>query len=111
MKDWFKFRTAWLQAIGMFELEAAGRLFLAVITYAATGEEPALSGPEMAVFTVIAQVLREDAELSAMKRLLPEPKADGRRRKEAKKSSAFRKNTTVKSSAFRKRTAVKSSAF
>jgi len=67
MKDWFKFRTAWLQAIGMFELEAAGRLFLAVITYAATGEEPALSGPEMAVFTVIAQVLREDAELSAMK--------------------------------------------
>jgi len=67
MKDWFKFRTAWLQAIDMFELEAAGRLFLAVITYAATGEEPALSGPEMAVFTVIAQVLREDAELSAMK--------------------------------------------
>ena len=67
MKDWFKFRTAWLQAIGMFELEAAGRLFLAVITYAATGEEPALSGPEMAVFIVIAQVLREDAELSAMK--------------------------------------------
>ena len=67
MKDWFKFRIAWLQAIGMFELEAAGRLFLAVITYAATGEEPALSGPEMAVFTVIAQVLREDAELSAMK--------------------------------------------
>ncbi len=67
MKDWFKFRTAWLQAIGMFELEAAGRLFLAVITYAATGEEPALSGPEMAVFTVIAQVLREDTELSAMK--------------------------------------------
>ena len=67
MKDWFKFRTAWLQAIGMFELEAAGRLFLAVITYAATGEEPALSGPEMAVFTVIAQVLREDAELSARK--------------------------------------------
>ena len=67
MKDWFKFRTAWLQAIGMFELEAAGRLFLAVITYAATGEEPALSGPEMAVFTGIAQVLREDAELSAMK--------------------------------------------
>ena len=67
MKDWFKFRTAWLQAIGMFELEAASRLFLAVITYAATGEEPALSGPEMAVFTVIAQVLREDAELSAMK--------------------------------------------
>lgn len=67
MKDWFKFRTAWLQAIGMFELEAAGRLFLAVITYAATGEEPALSGPEKAVFTVIAQVLREDAELSAMK--------------------------------------------
>ena len=67
MKDWFKLRTAWLQAICMFELEAAGRLFLAVITYAATGEEPALSGPEMAVFTVIAQVLREDAELSAMK--------------------------------------------
>ena len=67
MKDWFKFRIAWLQAIGMFELEAIGRLFLAVITYAATGEEPALSGPEMAVFTVIAQVLREDAELSAMK--------------------------------------------
>jgi hypothetical protein len=67
MKDWFKFRTAWLQAIGMFEHEAIGRLFLAVITYAATGEEPALSGPEMAVFTVIAQVLREDAELSAMK--------------------------------------------
>ena len=67
MKEWFKFRTAWLQAIGMFELEAAGRLFLAVITYAATGEEPALSGPEMAVFTVIAQVLREDAEMSAMK--------------------------------------------
>ena len=67
MKDWFKFRIAWLQAIGMFEHEAIGRLFLAVITYAATGEEPALSGPEMAVFTVIAQVLREDAELSAMK--------------------------------------------
>ena len=67
MKDWFKFRIAWLQAIGMFELEAIGRLFLAVITYAATGEEPALSGPEKAVFTVIAQVLREDAELSAMK--------------------------------------------
>ena len=64
MKDWFKFRLAWLQAIGMFELEAIGRLFLAVINYAATGEEPALSGPEMAVFTVIAQVLREDAELS-----------------------------------------------
>ena len=52
MKDW---------------LEAIGRLFLAVINYAATGEEPALSGPEMAVFIVIAQVLREDAELSAMK--------------------------------------------
>ena len=67
MKDWFKFRIAWLQAIGMFEHEAIGRLFLAVITYAATGEEPALSGPEKAVFTVIAQVLREDAELSAMK--------------------------------------------
>ena len=67
MKDWFKFRIAWLQAIGMFELEAIGRLFLAVINYAATGEEPALSGPEMAVFIVIAQVLREDAELSAMK--------------------------------------------
>ena len=67
MKDWFKFRIAWLQAIGMFELEAIGRLFLAVITYAATGEEPALSGQEKAVFTVIAQVLREDAELSAMK--------------------------------------------
>ena len=48
----------------MFEHEAIGRLFLAVINYAATGEEPALSGPEMAVFTVIAQVLREDAELS-----------------------------------------------
>ena len=67
MKDWFKFRIAWLQAIGMFELEAIGRLFLAVINYAATGEKPALSGPEMAVFIVIAQVLREDAELSAMK--------------------------------------------
>ena len=67
MKDWFKFRIAWLQAIGMFELEAIGRLFLAVINYAATGEEPALSGPEMAVFIVIAQVLQEDAELSAMK--------------------------------------------
>ena len=51
----------------MFELEAIGRLFLAVINYAATGEAPALSGPEMAVFIVIAQVLREDAELSAMK--------------------------------------------
>ena len=67
MKDWFKFRIAWLQAISMFEHEAIGRLFLAVINYAATGEAPALSGPEMAVFIVIAQVLREDAELSAMK--------------------------------------------
>lgn len=99
MKDWFKFRIAWLQAIGMFEHEAIGRLFLAVITYAATGEEPALSGPEMAVFTVIAQVLREDAELSAMKSAAG---AQGGRpkKKRSEKSSAFRKNTTVKSSAF-----------
>ena len=92
MKDWFKFRTAWLQAIGMFELEAAGRLFLAVITYAATGEEPALSGPEMAVFTVIAQVLREDAELSEKRAVCGAMGGRPKRIKECNEKQSFSEN-------------------
>ena len=92
MKDWFKFRTAWLQAIGMFELEAAGRLFLAVITYAATGEEPALSGPEMAVFIVIAQVLREDAELSEKRAVCGALGGRPKRTKECNEKQSFSEN-------------------
>ena len=92
MKDWFKFRIAWLQAIGMFELEAIGRLFLAVITYAATGEEPALSGPEKAVFTVIAQVLREDAELSEKRAVCGALGGRPKRRKECNEKQSFSEN-------------------
>ena len=92
MKDWFKFRIAWLQAIGMFEHEAIGRLFLAVITYAATGEEPALSGPEKAVFTVIAQVLREDAELSEKRAVCGALGGRPKRRKECNEKQSFSEN-------------------
>ena len=92
MKDWFKFRIAWLQAIGMFELEAIGRLFLAVINYAATGEEPALSGPEMAVFTVIAQVLREDAELSEKRAVCGALGGRPKRIKECNEKQSFSEN-------------------
>ena len=92
MKDWFKFRIAWLQAIGMFEHEAIGRLFLAVITYAATGEEPALSGPEKAVFTVIAQVLREDAELSEKRAVCGALGGRPKRIKECNEKQSFSEN-------------------
>ena len=92
MKDWFKFRIAWLQAIGMFKHEAIGRLFLAVITYAATGEEPALSGPEMAVFTVIAQVLREDAELSEKRAVCGAMGGRPKRIKECNEKQSFSEN-------------------
>ena len=92
MKDWFKFRIAWLQAIGMFELEAIGRLFLAVINYAATGEEPALSGPEKAVFTVIAQVLREDAELSEKRAVCGALGGRPKRIKECNEKQSFSEN-------------------
>ena len=92
MKDWFKFRIAWLQAIGMFEHEAIGRLFLAVINYAATGEEPALSGPEMAVFTVIAQVLREDAELSEKRAVCGALGGRPKRIKECNEKQSFSEN-------------------
>ena len=92
MKDWFKFRIAWLQAIGMFELEAIGRLFLAVITYAATGEEPALSGPEKAVFTVIAQVIREDAELSEKRAVCGALGGRPKRIKECNEKQSFSEN-------------------
>ena len=92
MKDWFKFRIAWLQAIGMFEHEAIGRLFLAVITYAATGEEPALSGPEKAVYTVIAQVLREDAELSEKRAVCGALGGRPKRIKECNEKQSFSEN-------------------
>ena len=92
MKDWFKFRIAWLQAIGMFELEAIGRLFLAVVNYAATGEEPALSGPEMAVFIVIAQVLREDAELSEKRAVCGALGGRPKRIKECNEKQSFSEN-------------------
>ena len=92
MKDWFKFRIAWLQAIGMFEHEAIGRLFLAVITYAATGAEPALSGPKKAVFTVIAQVLREDAELSEKRAVCGALGGRPKRIKECNEKQSFSAN-------------------
>ena len=100
MKDWFKFRLAWLQAIGMFELEEAGRLFLAVINYAATREEPALSGPEMAVFTVIAQVLREDAELSEKRAVCGALGGRPKRVKESKKKQSFSGENTDEKQSF-----------
>ena len=98
MKDWFKFRIAWLQAMSMFELEEAGRLFKAVITYGCTGEEPILSGAEKAVFTVIAQVLREDAELSEKRAVCGALGGRPKRVKESKKQSFSGENTDEKQS-------------
>ena len=98
MKDWFKFRIAWLQAMSMFELEEAGRLFKAVITYGCTGEEPILSGAEKAVFTVIAQVLREDAELSEKRAVCEALGGRSKRVKESKKQSFSGENTDEKQS-------------
>ena len=65
MKDGFKFRMAWSAAASVLSDEEAGQLFKAVLAFATTGEAPALSGAALGIFTVIAQVLREDREREA----------------------------------------------
>ena len=69
MKDGFLFRTSWDFAIRTLSLEDRGRLLLAVLDYAISGETPALSGAAQAVFETIAEAIRaeraRDADISA----------------------------------------------
>ena len=64
MKKRLRFLTSCDAAIRTLSLEDGGRLLLAVLDYAMTGEAPALSGAAQAVFAMIAEILDRDKEIS-----------------------------------------------